>query len=98
MDITLDAYKNDTISFVTEALVPIKLPFVTQNTHIYISEMKNGHLMARKSSSDFRQKSIAFCSEHHFLNLQQRHLKFCHLSFGTDKATICYAKYIHTHI
>ena len=76
MGITIDAYKNDTISFVTEALVPIKLPFATQNTHIYISEMKNGHLMALKSSSDFRQKSIAFCSEHHFLNLQQRHLKF----------------------
>ena len=59
--------------------------------------MKYGRLMAPKNPSDFKQKSIAFCSEYHFLNLQQRHLKFCHLSSGTDKATICYAKYIHTH-
>ena len=42
-------------------------------------------------------KSTALCSENHFLNLQQRHLKFYYLSFGTDKTTICYAKYIHTY-
>ena len=34
---TLGTYKNDTLSFVTEALVPIKLPFVTQKyIHIHI--------------------------------------------------------------
>ena len=42
MSITLYAYKNDTLSFVNEPLVPIKPQFVTQNTHIYTFEMKNG--------------------------------------------------------
>ena len=37
---TLYTYKNDTLIFVTEGLVPIKLPFVTQNTQVDISEMK----------------------------------------------------------
>lgn len=32
---TLYTYKNDELSFITEALVSIKLKFVTQNTHTY---------------------------------------------------------------
>ena len=71
VSITRDTYKNDTLSFVTEVLGPIKLLLVTQNKHIYISEMKNHHLMAPKNPSDFRQKSIAFSSEHHCLNIQE---------------------------
>ena len=65
VSIALYIYKNDKLSFVTEALGPIKLPLVTQNKPIDISEMKNGHLMAPKNPSDFRQKSIAFSTEHH---------------------------------
>ena len=30
-------------------------------------------------------------------DLHERHLKFFHLSFGTDKTTIFYAKFIHTY-
>ena len=35
-NITFFTYKDDTLSFVTEALLPIKLPFVRKNAHIYI--------------------------------------------------------------
>ena len=53
VSITLYTYKNHTLSSVTEAFVPIKLQFVTYNTYIYTSEMKNGHLVAQKSPCGF---------------------------------------------
>ena len=74
--ITFYTYKNNKPSFVTGALVPIKLPFVTQNTRIYISEMKNCDLVSPKNFRNF--SLLLFWSGHHFLNLQQGHLKFCH--------------------
>ena len=53
VSITLYTYKNYTVSSVTEAFVPIKLQFLTYNTYIYTSEMKNGHLVAPKNPCDF---------------------------------------------
>ena len=53
--IILYTCKNNKPSFVTGALVPIKLPLLTQNTHICISEMKNCHLVAPKNFCEFRQ-------------------------------------------
>ena len=53
VSISLYTYKNDTLSFVTEAFVLIKLQFVTYNTYIYTSQMKNGHLLAPKNPCDF---------------------------------------------
>ena len=53
VNITLYTYKNHTLSSVNEALVRIKLQFVTYNTNICTSEMKNGHLVAQKNPCDF---------------------------------------------
>ena len=88
MSITLYTYKNDTLSFVTKALVLTKLQFLTQNTHIYTSEIKNGPLVAPKS---------AFYKGASLPSLQQWHLKCYWLNFGNDKTTISSAKYIHTY-
>ena len=96
--ITLYSYNNNTLSFVFETLVPINVPFVTQNTHIDTTEMKNGNLVASTNPCDFIHcDSNTLCREHHFLNLQQRQLKFSHLDFGTNKTTICYPEYIHAY-
>ena len=54
VNITLYTSKKDTLSFVTEALVPIKLQFVMYNTYIYTSKMKNGHFVAPKNPCDLK--------------------------------------------
>ena len=79
-----------------EAFVPIKLQFVTYNTYIYTSEIKNDHLVAPKNPCDFG-KVYYILQMSMVADLHERHLKFFHLSFGTDKTTIFYAKYIHTY-
>ena len=59
VSITLYIYKNDTLSFVTEAFVAI----VTYNTYIYTSEMTNGHLVAPKNPCDWKSL-LHFTNEH----------------------------------
>ena len=53
VSITLYNHKNHTLSTVAEAFVPIKLQFVTYNTYIYTSKIKNDHLVAPKNPCEF---------------------------------------------
>ena len=74
-------------------LLLILLPFIVSIPHdTFFHALFYFAFIARSYSA------IAFCSAHHSLHLQQRHRKFYHLSSGTDKTTICYAKYAHTHL
>ena len=58
--------------------------------------MKNGHLVAPKNPCDFRQVYCIVQWES-LIKHTKATLKFYYLSFGTNKTTICYAKYIHTY-
>ena len=62
VSISLYTYKNDTLSFVTEAFVLIKLQFVTYNTYVHT------HVTL--------EKSIKFCTWAHFLTYINDTLSF----------------------